>query len=1404
MKSAEDFVNRLFEEQQITRELCVELKLRIAQVGQFVPADSFSQRLVDKGVISQSVANRVLIAFSEEEKRLQRVRREQKREQQGEQQEEQQRERGEKSAGMQEEGSEREQVRIGSSLMKVQERAESGRDEESQRASSSGIRSASPTGSLTSTGSTSSFPSRSSISTESSSVPWKKKKGNSWESIGFLLGGSALFVLVIVALVLYSSIYQHSAEFVLEAAQKAYDSGNYVEAVRKYTEFLDSFPKHSEYGTSKIRLSLAKMRLTTEGRNDWLQSLDVAQTELGNLVQQTNYREEAQPELNAMLPSIAEHLSESAREKPDLKVISATEDALLLIQKYVPVSEQSPSRMERIRANLELARLTVSKEDRFKEDRAAIEKALKGGEIETVYRLLGDLLRDYPQIATDPDLQELVKTISQEEQNALRWVDAPLSPEFHSTLGQTTGQTTNQTLGQTTGQTTNQTTGQITGQTTGQITEEGQLGVLVKPVEPAVPAVILANRIVAVENPATRAERVLFVLTGGGGGGSLFGVRSTDGTVLWKKEIGNVPLNQMTVPEVYSFRYSGAEEDGLIVDYQNWELVRFNAKNGEDVFRVRIGEPFRLMSVVENAPIVLTTETGKLWEIDPKEGTSRGYLQLPQHIMVAPVWDKENNRLLQLAPQSTLYIAESGRLSETDSSHSFFLGHSAGSVRVAPFLFGPFLVVAEQIGPDQTLLRFFQYKNGSDLNNSETDRSVPFLQQVQTLTIPGIVQTAPVVDRTRLFLATNTGQIFLFDCDPKNDPLSPIRLVAKSTVREGNRTNEGEMPNPGLSFSQSGTRPYLGLYDQTLWCSGDQLVSFDVQQSRERFVPKFTLDPVTKTLAPLRRLEDVLFRVFQHRNQQNTAIKAFSLQEGKTLWETQLTDPVVQEPVVNVGEQTLQLVTQSGKMYEIPLAQLFPTDTVVSTTTGSAGSVVSTTTGSAGLVGSTTTGSTGSVGSATTDSAGSVVSTTTGSAGSVGSTTTGSAGSVGSTTTGSTGSVGSTTTGSTGSVGSTTTGSAGSVGSTTTTGSAGSVGSTTTGSAGSVGSTTTGSAGSVGSTTTGSAGSVGSTGRKPLVLDRVNLDLGGEKRGQPIREIIPLARNFQAWIELGNQSKSIPVFDPDPSNARSFRFIPLDSELQTSPIAFGQGLLVPLKNGQVQLLDPKTGFPMTVDPFVGKIVPNQPARWSTPLANSDSNETESPEFFIIDQNLSTLYQVALVKESDRLRFQTVSQLSDLPVDCDRLTRIDKTLFAFSMNNGEIAEITLPKLVFRDLLHVRSPIIWGPYTVQSDNQPIVLFATRNNTLHLLSLSSKNDPDRPVDLQSTALPQSAPLLGKPLVQSAKVYLLLANGMLLTYDPTQKGWGETIATGIIPQTGPIAIDNRILLTGKDGCLYWGPTIK
>jgi outer membrane protein assembly factor BamB len=180
---------------------------------------------------------------------------------------------------------------------------------------------------------------------------------------------------------------------------------------------------------------------------------------------------------------------------------------------------------------------------------------------------------------------------------------------------------------------------------------------------------------------------------------------------------------------------------------------------------------------------------------------------------------------------------------------------------------------------------------------------------------------------------------------------------------------------------------------------------------------------------------------------------------------------------------------------------------------------------------------------------------------------------------------------------------------------------------------------------------------------------------------------FGESVALFSPSGRALVYDParSKSEMRSFHLeLPGDSAVM--PIAYQGGILVPLSNGQIQLMDIRSGT-AKASPFQPTVKAGQKVKWNRPVAVG-----EGRQFVIADQQ-KNVYRVGLQEGgAPRLVLAKETQLADQIVT--QLAELNNFVFAGARydNIDVLLSFTAGELQPRPVHELPGQIVWGPFAV----------------------------------------------------------------------------------------------------------------
>ena len=536
----------------------------------------------------------------------------------------------------------------------------------------------------------------------------RKTVANPSDSKLILFGGAGLFFLFVIGFFLYGSLYRRSADTMFGIADQSYDNGSYSQAIIGYTDFLRAFPNHSSASPARIRRALARIRLLVDAKSDWSKALETATDELKDVENVPTFYEESRAEIGVLLPKIAVALAADAVERASQLHADRAEEALTLIDKYIPRSRQPSDQLIEIRAKIGRVRRALVKLDKLDDAEKALQQRLQAttwtkSTFDECFALLDTLHGDYPELVDEPKFTALLRSVTE---NAHRAIEPIVDERFHST--QPTAS------------------------------------------EPAADAGLFTSlfyRKHYSDAPIPGGQTVVVCADG-----TVYGLRASDGVPLWSRanvlnervDWGTAPVFQTVSPTKQLLQPSV-----LLLDSRHWVLLLLDAATGEPIWNVAVGEPFRISNIVsdeDHSTVALTTETGELCILSFAKDVDVRRFRLPQPTSVAAFIDPEKKVVYQLADRETLYVLS---LEDPTTSRSVHTAHWRSTIRTAPVRFGTNLLLVFQTGIRQCSLDVL------DVGQNFAVR--------QRIPIPALVDTVPEIDGAFAVLTADNGETFLFE-----------------------------------------------------------------------------------------------------------------------------------------------------------------------------------------------------------------------------------------------------------------------------------------------------------------------------------------------------------------------------------------------------------------------------------------------------------------------------------------------------------------------------------------------------------------------------------------------------------------------------------------------------------------
>ena len=535
-----------------------------------------------------------------------------------------------------------------------------------------------------------------------------------------MIAGVAAVLLIVGAVVGISYLMPPGADDTMSAAQKAYEQGNYSQAIEHYNSFLQRFPQDRRLSEVRVRRALAKIRLAMQQPGYGVKALKVAQDEVKK-IQSDDCKaafERSQVELALIFMDITEELSKEIPQHPDQALGEQARQAMGLMEDYISPEARPTERVAQVTAMLTASEHEVSRSSGLDDAVAEIGEAVAKKKLPHAYELYRTLVTDYPEVIDNERLAKVMQRVSRAQQALVKTVPCQQSPAADVA-------------------------------------------------RPGVAAtVVLAMRNKTAEAADGRG-RIVVAMTRG----AAFGIDAATGKILWRRLMAREPNQPAGVCPPIPISQE-PQSDVLLVNAVHQEVWRVEGVSGRVVWRYAVGEPLAGPPVVAGKRVLVATQSGRLAMIELADGKSTTCLQLPQPLSVAPAYDPQRSLVFQVAKQSNLYVIS---LSDDSCRQVIHLGHLPGAIAVPPVVAGNFLVLAENNPAGDFTLRALA------IQVSPHDRPEAVLKPVQQVPLKGRISSPLAVQGQRVLAATARGMIYVYNLSD-DKPAAPLVQVAEHTL----------------------------------------------------------------------------------------------------------------------------------------------------------------------------------------------------------------------------------------------------------------------------------------------------------------------------------------------------------------------------------------------------------------------------------------------------------------------------------------------------------------------------------------------------------------------------------------------------------------------------------------------
>ena len=646
----------------------------------------------------------------------------------------------------------------------------------------------------------------------------KVKKKSAWESYRIIGYGFLVALLVIPFVFLMGWFLKGSADEAFGLAEAAYKAQDYERASKSFADFSSNFSSDKRASESRVFSALAKVRQDAEKVADPAVALKACQDILPTITSEEALGQ-FRGDVTDTLLRIAEKFVtkiENIQSIPDRKVLIEKMDKQLeLIQdpRYVGTTErtQNELRIKTIEENRNRLIRDVKRGEDLTATIADMTKSVEAKNVAETYSLRRNILRKYPQLESDTKLAELLNEATGQQQKLV--VPSSKMPSLSTDAE-------------------------------------------------AVDAQKIAVLIGRKADAATVPGSTIYVRAKG----SVYAMNATTGQVLWRRHVGTDWTGE---PKSIS---SNSDSDVLISIPEQRKIQRLAAKDGALIWEAKFAGRFLEPTIDgDDLFVAMAGETaksdavpfspGEVFCLDLITGQSRWGKKLPQPIDVGVGGAFGKKKRYVLGNHSNLYAMSrvSGDCEEVE-----YIGHAPSSIAVPPVWISNQLILFENEGPDYCLMRVFQ-TNDEGLEIKPGQKPIRFR---------GHVVVAPQVDRRRLAVVTNLGEVAILEVDalnPKDKVFKQVNSIENESV-------------PKLTWPL--------LIGNDLLLASTRLTLYQVQESTQKLNRQWLKDDGDQFTAKPIKADEFVVHSRVVRGNLGVRVTAIKVATGEMVWESDLGVPV--------------------------------------------------------------------------------------------------------------------------------------------------------------------------------------------------------------------------------------------------------------------------------------------------------------------------------------------------------------------------------------------------------------------------------------------------------------------------------------------------------------------------------
>jgi len=478
-------------------------------------------------------------------------------------------------------------------------------------------------------------------------------RDNQWDVFRIWGYGFILMTLLTAFGGLVYWVLSKSSESVYKTAQDSYDARDYEKATKEFMAFASSYSSDEKAGRAKILAAIAQIRHANDSMGDPVKAIDLAKEALPGVVNEPSMNDlELRADLASAMVAVSEKLvqrADSAKTTEARKDLIKSLDEQFVLMKnpqYVPNAQRVTNEV-RIRTVEEERERLMRNVKRNEDTVIAIEtmkSAIERGDVDAAYQARRSVVRDYPQLALDRPLLELLQQATGILQKAVE--STKQLPELI-------------------------------------VTDESQS---------------LARSVFLVKQSGQAinvADDAVFVVKAKQ---SVYGLRAKDGTVLWRNRVG-----AETVSDPIRMS-SDFNSDALLVSPGKGSLARVGAADGKPVWKLQFGGRL-LAPSVDSGMVFAASSDGQVYSIDGETGQVRWAKQLPQKMEVGVGGSSNKPGRYCLGEHSNLFVLSRN---DGTCTQVYYVGHNRGTIAVPPVFTLGYVLIFENARPGECTMHILK------------------------------------------------------------------------------------------------------------------------------------------------------------------------------------------------------------------------------------------------------------------------------------------------------------------------------------------------------------------------------------------------------------------------------------------------------------------------------------------------------------------------------------------------------------------------------------------------------------------------------------------------------------------------------------------------------------------------